>query len=484
MFDIKEKFPDGFLWGGATAANQLEGAWDKDGKGPSIADALPGGKERFAIASSQEFDWQLEDEKYTYPNHKGIDHYYRFKEDIKLFAEMGFKCYRFSIAWSRIFPQGDEETPNEVGLKFYDQLIDECLKYGIEPVITISHYELPLNLAQTYGGWKNRELIKFYERFARVVLERYHSKVTYWMTFNEINSAFHFPVMSQGLVPSNGANDFTNVVQAWHNQFVASALAVKIGHELDEQLQIGCMILYATSYAYDANPVNQYANLKQMQDFNFFCADVQVRGKYSQSTARMLKEHNVDPANLKITAEDLELLAQNTVDYIGFSYYMSMVTDVTREGSDEGVSGNLIGGVANPFLKSSDWGWQIDPKGLQIALNELYDRYQKPLFIVENGLGAKDVVAEDGAIHDDYRIDYLKQHIEAMQGAIRDGVEIMGYTPWGCIDLVSASTGEMSKRYGFIYVDLDDEGNGTLDRSRKDSFYWYKKVIESNGKSL
>lgn len=484
MFDIKEKFPDSFLWGGATAANQLEGAWDKDGKGPSIADALPGGKERFAIAGSQEFDWQLEDEKYTYPNHKGIDHYYRFKEDIKLFAEMGFKCYRFSIAWSRIFPQGDEETPNEAGLKFYDQLIDECLKYGIEPVITISHYELPLNLAQTYGGWKNRELIKFYERFARVVLERYHSKVTYWMTFNEINSAFHFPVMSQGLVPSNGANDFTNVVQAWHNQFVASALAVKIGHELDEQLQIGCMILYATSYAYDANPVNQYANLKQMQDFNFFCADVQVRGKYSQSTARMLKEHNVDPANLKITAEDLELLAQNTVDYIGFSYYMSMVTDVTREGSDEGVSGNLIGGVANPFLKSSDWGWQIDPKGLQIALNELYDRYQKPLFIVENGLGAKDVVAEDGAIHDDYRIDYLKQHIEAMQGAIRDGVEIMGYTPWGCIDLVSASTGEMSKRYGFIYVDLDDEGNGTLDRSRKDSFYWYKKVIESNGKSL
>ncbi len=360
MFDIKKKFPDGFLWGGATAANQLEGAWDKGSKGPSIADTLPGGKERFAIANSQKFDWKLDSKEYTYPNHRGIDYYYRFKEDIKLFAEMGFKCYRFSIAWSRIFPQGDEEIPNEAGLRFYDRLIDECLKYDIEPVITISHYELPLNLAKSYGGWKNRDLIKFYERFAHVVLERYHSKVRYWMTFNEINSAFHFPVMSQGLVPSSGANDFTNIVQSWHNQFVASALAVKIGHELDEHLQIGCMILYATSYAYDANPINQYANLKQMQDFNFFCADVQVRGKYPQTTARMLKEHNVDPTALEITDKDLELITQNTVDYIGFSYYMSRVTDVTSE-HGEGVSGNLIGGVANPFLKSCSYvnKWHI-----------------------------------------------------------------------------------------------------------------------------
>lgn len=480
MFEIKDKFPENFLWGGATAANQLEGAWNKDGKGPSIADVLPSGKDRFVIASGQDFVWQAEAEKYKYPNHRGIEHYDRFKEDIKLFAEMGFKCYRFSIAWSRIFPNGDEAIPNEKGLEFYDKLIDECLKYDIQPVITISHYEMPLKLAKDYGGWKNRKLIGFYENFARVVLKKYQKKVRYWMTFNEINSAFHFPVMSQGLVPSNGAKDFTNIFQAWHNQFVASALAVKIGHELNEDLQIGCMILYATSYAYDANPVNQMANLKQMQDFNFFCADVQVRGKYPAYTARMLKEYNVDISKLQITKEDIAELAKYTVDYIGFSYYMSMVTEVTRDDQNV-VSGNLLGGVANPFLKSSDWGWQIDPMGLRIALNELYDRYQKPLFVVENGLGAKDVVETNGAIHDDYRIDYLSQHIVAMKAAIADGVDLMGYTPWGCIDLVSASTGEMSKRYGFVYVDLDDKGNGTLARSRKDSFYWYQKIIKSNG---
>lgn len=487
MFDFKSlttaEFSKDFLWGGATAANQLEGAWDQAGKGPSIADALPGGKQRFTIASQSDFDWQIDEAKYRYPNHRGIEHYQRFKEDIKLFAKMGFKCYRFSIAWSRIFPQGDETEPNEAGLKFYDQLIDECLKYQIKPVITISHYELPLNLAKKYGGWKNRQLIKFYERFAQVVLERYYQKVHYWMTFNEINSAFHFPVMSQGLVPGNGSRDFTNIIQAWHNQFVASALAVKIGHQLDPDLQIGCMILYATSYAYDANPKNQLANLQQMQDFNFYCADVQVRGEYPASTGRMLRDHQVDPQKLEITAEDLQLLKKYPVDYIGFSYYMSTVTDITHQDAAKS-AGNLIGGVSNPFLQTSDWGWQIDPTGLRIALNQLYDRYQKPLFVVENGLGAIDQLTADGQIHDDYRIDYLRQHIKAMAGAVADGVDLLGYTPWGCIDLVSASTGQMSKRYGFIYVDLDDQGNGSLKRIPKDSFYWYQKVIQSNGSKL
>ncbi|AUJ32767.1 MAG: glycoside hydrolase family 1 protein [Liquorilactobacillus nagelii] len=487
MFDFQSLavpvFSKDFLWGGATAANQLEGAWNQAGKGPSIADALPGGKQRFAIASQPDFDWQVDEAKYRYPNHRGIEHYQHYKEDIKLFAEMGFKCYRFSIAWSRIFPQGDETEPNEAGLEFYDHLIDECLKYQIKPVITISHYELPLNLAKKYGGWKNRQLISFYERFAKVVLERYYQKVHYWMTFNEINSAFHFPVMSQGLVPSNGAKDFTNIIQAWHNQFVASALAVKIGHQLDSNLQIGCMILYATSYAYDSDPKNQLANLQQMQDFNFFCADVQVRGKYPSSTGRMLRDHQVELQKLQITAEDLELLKKYPVDYIGFSYYMSTVTDITHQDAAKS-AGNLIGGVSNPFLKTSDWGWQIDPTGLRIALNQLYDRYQKPLFVVENGLGAVDQLTADGQIHDDYRIDYLRQHIQAMAGAVADGVDLMGYTPWGCIDLVSASTGQMSKRYGFIYVDLDDQGNGSLKRIPKDSFYWYQKVIQSNGSKL
>jgi Beta-glucosidase/6-phospho-beta-glucosidase/beta-galactosidase len=292
------EFPKNFLWGGATAANQLEGGYKEGGRGLSIADALPGGKDRFKIVQQPDFDWTIDESKYTYPNHLGIDYYHRFKEDIKLFSEMGFKCYRFSIAWSRIFPNGDEAEPNEAGLKFYDEVIDECLKYNIEPVITISHYELPLNLAKNYGGWKNKKLIGFFENFARVVLTRYYKKVKYWMTFNEINSAAHFPVMGQGLVPSNGGNDKKNVFQAWHNQFVSSSKAVKIGHELDSNLQIGCMILYATTYSYDSNPVNQLATLQQNQDFNFFCGDVQVRGEYPSYTKRLLAEYGLKESDL------------------------------------------------------------------------------------------------------------------------------------------------------------------------------------------
>lgn len=477
------RFSKDFLWGGATAANQLEGAYDRDGKGLSVADAMPGGKKRFAIIGSEDFDWSIHPDEYVYPNHRGIEHYDRFKEDITLFAEMGFKCYRFSIAWTRIFPQGDESIPNERGLAFYEQVIDECLKYGIEPVITISHYEMPLHLAKEYGGWKNRQLIDFYERFAKTVLERFSSKVKYWMTFNEINSAFHFPALSQGLVKSNGAGEYQNIFQAWHNQFVASSKAVKIAHELREDIQVGCMIIYATTYSIDANPVNQMATLIQNQEFNFFCTDVQVRGEYPAYTKRTHEKYGVDSSKLEQTAEDFELLKNYPVDYIGFSYYMS--TAINETDPDAATSaGNLLGGVKNPFLEASEWGWQIDPEGLRIALNELYNRYEKPLFIVENGLGAIDKVEADGSINDDYRIDYLRRHIEAMGQAVSDGVDLMGYTPWGCIDLVSASTGEMSKRYGFIYVDLDDEGNGTCDRSKKKSFDWYKEVIATNGEKL
>lgn len=476
-------FPENFLWGGATAANQLEGAYLADGKGLSVADAMPGGKIRFEVLGSPEFDWTIDEEKYVYPNHKGISYYEHFKEDIALFAEMGFKCYRFSIAWSRIFPQGDELEPNEAGLKFYDQVIDECLKYGIEPVITISHYEMPLNLAKRYGGWKNRELITFYERYAKVVLTRFHRKVKYWMTFNEINSALHFPALSQGMVLSNGAGDFKNIAQAWHNQFVASSLAVKIGHELNPDLKIGCMIIYATTYSLDANPVNQAATMEQNQIFNYYCADVQVRGEYPGYTNRFLNSRGVKFEDLDITKEDLDLLKAYPVDYVGFSYYMSSAVTVTGDESDT-VAGNLLGGVRNPFLKASEWGWQIDPVGLRIALNELYNRYQKPVFVVENGLGAVDEITAEGQIIDDYRIDYLRAHIEQMAKAIEDGVDLMGYTPWGCIDLVSASTGEMSKRYGFIYVDLDDKIEGSGKRMKKKSFDWYKQVIATNGADL
>lgn len=476
----KSVFKEGFLWGGATAANQLEGAYQADGKGLSVADAMPGGKQRWSILAGAEFDWEIDENNYIYPNHTGIDHYHRFKEDIALFAKMGFKCYRFSIAWSRIFPNGDETAPNEAGLRFYDELIDECLKYDIEPVVTISHYEMPLHLAKKYGGWKNRELIAFYENFATVVLNRYYQKVKYWMTFNEINSPFELPALSMGMVKSNGGGDWQNIFQAWHHQFVASAKAVKIGHDLDPHLQIGCMIIYGTSYSYDANPINQVATMIQNQEFNYFCADVQVRGQYPAYVKRMFEKYNVQPLEMK--ADDLALIAAHTVDYIGFSYYMS--TAINETTNAEKVQGNILGGVKNPFLKASDWGWQIDPDGLRIALNELYNRYEKPLFIVENGLGAYDEVDENFYVADDYRIDYLRKHITAMGQAVADGVDLMGYTPWGCIDLVSASTGEMSKRYGFIYVDKDDQGHGTFNRYEKKSFDWYKKVIATNGADL
>lgn len=478
-----QKFPEGFLWGGATAANQLEGGYRQGGKGLSIADALPGGPERFNIVDEPDFDWTIDESKYRYPNHEGIDFYHHYKEDIALFAEMGFKCYRFSIAWSRIFPQGDETEPNEAGLKFYDAVIAECLKYGIEPVITISHYELPLNLVKTYGGWKNRQLIAFFERYARVLLTRYADKVKYWMTFNEINSALHFPVMSQGLVASNGGNEMQNRYQAWHNQFVAGAKAVAIAHQLRSDLQIGCMLLYATTYAYDANPENQLAALKENQAMNHFCGDVQVRGEYPLYTESLMNHYGFSFKDLDTKPEDFKVLAANPVDYIGFSYYMSTAVNVTDKRLAT-ANGNLVGGVKNPFLEASDWGWQIDPAGLRIALNELANRYNKPVFVVENGLGAKDVPDANHFVQDDYRINYLRAHIEAIRGAIADGVPVMGYTPWGCIDLVSASTGQMSKRYGFIYVDLDDEGHGTMKRYKKASFDWYKQVIASNGEQL
>jgi 6-phospho-beta-glucosidase len=477
---MKGKFPQGFMWGGATAANQVEGAYDQDGKGLSIVDAIPGGKDRLKIVSSPEFDFTLDPANHTYPNHKGIDHYHRFQEDIALFAEMGFKCYRFSIAWTRIYPNGVELEPEEAGLKHYDQVIDACIAHGIEPVITISHYEMPLHLATAFGGWKNRELIGHFERFARTVLTRFGHKVKYWMTFNEINSAAHFPIMSQGLTVKTGALEAQAKFQAWHNQFVASSLAVKIAHETNAQIQIGCMILFATNYAYDCNPVNQLETLKETQAFNFYCADVQAGGKYPYYAKSLWQSQGVE---LDIQPGDLELIKQHTVDYIGFSYYMSSTINKTNPDAVT-AQGNLLGGARNPFLEASDWGWEIDPVGLRIALNQLYDRYEKPLFIVENGLGAVDKPDENHYIADDYRINYLRQHIEAMAEAIEDGVELMGYTPWGCIDLVSMSTGEMSKRYGLIYVDLDDKISGTGNRYRKKSFHWYQKVIATNGEDI
>ena len=454
-------FPEGFLWGGATAANQIEGAYAEDGKGLSVQDVLPGGVVKPASAGPTPDNLKLE----------AIDFYHRYQEDIALFAEMGFKVFRLSIAWSRIFPRGDEAEPNAAGLAFYDRVINELLAHNIVPLVTLSHYELPLHLAQEYGGWTNRKLIGFYENFARTVFERFRGRVQYWLTFNEINSILHFPILA-GIMNTTDKQD---LYQAIHHELVASARVTKIAHEVDATNKIGCMILAMPRYPLTPNPDDVWAALDAAHD-DFTFGDVHCRGTYPGYFLRKLREAGIE---LDITEQD-RIDLRNTVDFVSFSYYMSVcesATDTTRG------PGNLIGGVPNPTLAASQWGWQIDPVGLRIILNEYWDRWQKPLFIVENGLGARDELV-DGTVADDYRISYMNDHLVQVGEAISDGVEVLGYTSWGCIDLVSMSTAEMSKRYGFIYVDRNDDGSGTLQRYRKKSFYWYKDVIASNGATL
>ena len=477
-------FPKGFYWGGATAANQLEGGWQEGGKGISCPDICTGG----TATKSKRITPVLEEGTF-YPSHDAIDHYHRFKEDIALFAEMGFKMYRFSIAWTRIFPNGDEDKPNEAGLKFYEELIDECLKYGIEPLITISHYEVPFNLTKKWNSWLDRRMIDCYLNFCRAIFTRYKGKVKYWLTFNEINSATTAigAFLGQGILNEIKEMEFMDQVdvpqnrfQGLHHQFIASALAVKMAHEIDPNYQVGCMQIMATSYGLTCNPDDQIENQQKNHLMNWFCSDVQCRGKYPNYMKRYFKENNIE---IKMEEGDEEILAAGPVDFYTCSYYMSncQTADKTKEGG----KGNILGGVPNPYLKASDWGWQIDPDGLRYTLNLLHDRYpHTPLMIVENGFGAFDTVEEDGSIHDDYRIDYFKGHIHAMKESIEDGVPLIGYTTWGPIDLVSAGTGQYAKRYGFIYVDRHDDGTGDFSRSKKDSFYWYKKVCESNGEEI
>ena len=469
-------FPKGFLWGGATAANQCEGGWNEGGKGESIPDHMRAGGLHKRRVMTEEIDPQG-----YYPNHEGIDFYHRYKEDIALFAEMGFTVFRLSIAWSRIFPKGDETEPNEEGLAFYDQVFDECRKHGIEPLVTISHFELPYALAENYGGFANRQTIDFFVRYATTLFERYKDKVKYWLTFNEINF---------GTLPLGGRNllgildkedNEERRYQALHHMFIASALAVKIGHEINPEFNIGCMLAYMTMYPLTCKPEDALANQELVKKLNWFCGDVQVKGKYPYYMKHYFEKQNI---HLEFAADDEKILREGTVDFYTFSYYMTSCVTADLDENGDRVGGNLFGGVKNNYLETSEWGWQIDPVGLRFTLNELYDRYEIPLMIVENGLGAVDHVEEDGTIHDSYRIEYFRRHIEEMGKAIEDGVDLIGYTPWGCIDLVSGGTGEMSKRYGFIYVDKNDEGKGTFDRSRKDSFYWHKKVIASNGGEL
>jgi 6-phospho-beta-glucosidase len=464
-------FPKGFLWGGATAANQLEGAYNEGGKGLSIQDVTPKGIMNPRTDGPTPDNLKLE----------GIDFYHRYAQDIALFAEMGFSVFRLSIAWSRIFPNGDELEPNEEGLAFYDRVFDECAKHGIEPLVTISHYETPLHLAEKYDGWVSRELIGFYERYVRVLFDRYGSKVKYWLTFNEINSVLHIPFGSGGINTPKDELSTTDLYQAIHHELVASALATKIAHEIMPEAKVGCMVISMPIYPLTPSPDDVVA-VMHADHANLMFGDVHTRGAYPGYALRFFRENGI---TLDITDEDREILT-NTVDFVSFSYYMSICETADPALKTSG-QGNIMGGVPNPTLASSEWGWQIDPQGLRIVLNQFWDRWQKPLFIVENGLGAKDQLVEvDGVktVLDDYRIAYLNDHLVQVGEALADGVELWGYTTWGPIDLVAASTAQLSKRYGFIYVDRNDDGTGTLDRYKKKSFDWYAQVIATNGASL
>ncbi|MCK1238911.1 6-phospho-beta-glucosidase [Streptococcus uberis] len=476
-------FPKNFLWGGALAAHQFEGGVLETFKGLSVADVMTAGAHGVPRVIT---DGVLEGN--YYPNHVGIDFYHRYKEDIAMFADLGFKCFRTSIAWSRIFPNGDETEPNEEGLQFYDNVFDELLKYGIEPVITLSHFEMPYHIAKEYGGFMNRQTVDFFVKFAEVVFRRYKDKVKYWMTFNEINNQMNYHNDIFGWTNS-GAHfgDYENPEEAMyicgHHTLLASALAVKVGKEINPDFLIGNMIAMVPIYPFSCRPEDVLLASQAMHDRWFFC-DVQVRGHYPAYALKMFERKGF---NIQITEEDKAILANGKVDYIGFSYYMTNVVDSQKEMADlsKTIEASNPYNVKNPFIKESDWGWAIDPIGLRYALNQFYERYELPLFIVENGFGAIDVKEEDGSVHDQYRIDYLKSHIQEMEKAINeDGVELMGYTPWGCIDCVSFTTGEMKKRYGFIYVDRNNDGSGTLERSKKDSYDWYKQVTASNGEIL
>ena len=453
------------------AANQCEGAYDEDGKGWSTQDLAPKGVVGAITDHPTEDNLKL----------KGIDFYHRYREDIAMFAEMGFSVFRFSIAWSRIFPNGDEETPNEAGLAFYDQLIDECRRHGMEPLVTLSHYETPYHLAKTYDGWCSRKMIGFFKRYVNTVMERYKGKVHYCLTFNEINSILHNPYLSGGILTPREQLSKSDLYQAIHHELVASALVTKMAHEIDPDNKVGCMVIGIPSYPLTPNPDDVIANMEQDRH-NLYFTDVQARGAYPKYLNRYFKENGIQ---IQMEEGDEEIL-KNSVDFISFSYYMSTCGCADPDAHPQ-AAGNIIPGVANPYLRSSQWGWQIDPKGLRYLLNQFYDRYQKPLFIVENGLGARDeLIEKDGVltVEDDYRIEYMREHLLQVEEAIEDGVEVLGYTSWGCIDLVSASTAQMSKRYGFIYVDRNDDGSGTMARYRKKSFYWYRDVIASNGASL
>ena len=472
-------FPKEFLWGGATAANQCEGAYDEDGRGLASVDVIPYGEDRFKVARGEMKMLECDD-SHLYPAHYGIDFYHRYKEDIKLFADMGLKCFRFSIAWTRVIPDGDGEVCDK-GLDFHESVVDECLKYGIEPLITINHFDAPINLINKFGGWKDARMIDAFLKLCEALFKRLGNKVKYWLTFNEINMLLHLPFMGAGILFEEGEEKNQVLYTAAHHELLASAKAVIVAHKMMPDAMVGCMLAAGQFYPFSCNPDDVYKGMEADRD-NYFFTDVQARGEYPVWALKRMEKANV---KLTISEEDKKILKEGTVDFISFSYYSSRCVSADPEVCKNYAKGNAVfASVKNPYLKASEWGWQIDPLGLRITCNTLYDRYNKPLFIVENGLGAKDII-EDGKIHDTYRIDYMREHIKAMNAVINeDGIPLLGCTFWGIIDLVSASTGEMSKRYGMIYVDKDDKGEGTYNRLKKDSFFWYQKVIKTLGEDL
>ena len=487
-------FPKDFFWGGATAANQYEGGWNEGGRGLAATDVTTGATKD----SPRRRTYIMPDgttgatsgmgallpkgakscvlDGYYYPNHKGTDFYHHYKEDIALFAEMGFKMFRMSIAWPRIYPHADDEKPNEEGLKFYHDVFDELHKYNIEPLVTISHYDDPLAIDEELGGWQNRNTIDLYVKYATTLFNEYKDDVKYWLTFNEINC----DAMIVQFVPNLPLEKQKLAYITLHNKFVASARVVKYAHDHFPQFKIGCMVAGVFTYPLTCDPKDVIANMEKMQDFFYYSGDVQARGYYGNYAQRTWKKYDLDPSYFE---QDKDVLLEGKVDFFTYSYYSTSCETTHKDAKRDG-GGNLSLGYYNKYIQYSDWGWGMDPDGLRYSLNEIYDRYQIPVMVVENGLGAIDTLEADGTVHDPYRIEYMREHVKAMEKALEDGVELLAYTPWGCIDLVSASTGEMRKRYGMIYVDMDDEGKGTMNRYRKDSFYWYQRCIKSNGKDI
>lgn len=478
-------FRDDFLWGGAVAANQVEGAWNEDGKGMSVADVarykkdvdVKDYKKNVAITTAEIEAAMADPTDTNYPKRRGIDGYHHYQEDIALFGELGFKVLRFSIAWSRLFPTGEETEPNEAGIAYYRKVLAELKKQGIEPLITLSHYEMPLNLAVKYNGWADKRVIDYFVRFAKTCFKAF-PEVKYWLTFNEIDSVLRHPFTSAGIIPDQSQNLLEDEYQALHNQFVASAIVTKLAHQLIPGSQVGCMLTKITTYPATPKPEDVLATLNKNL-LNYFPADVQAKGEYPKLILAYFAKKHLD---IQMTDEELRIIKENPVDFISFSYYQSMTAAADERGL-EITSGNTVTGGKNPYLEATPWGWTVDPVGLRISLIELYDRYQKPLFVVENGMGTFDKL-EAGKVHDLYRIAYFKGHLSEMKKAVEAGVDLLGYTSWAPIDLVSASTSQMSKRYGFIYVDLDDNGKGSGKRYKKDSFAWYQQVIATNGAEL